>query len=83
MSNHTPGPWVAEIPEDGADRVGVSQMNGDRFICQCARWGGDEDIANANLIAAAPELRSALNHCLDALYNETHSQEDSHWIKEV
>lgn len=57
---HTPGPW----------RIGVRQPNSDKFIyganggevANCDRLinFADENLANARLIASAPELLEAL-----------------------
>ena len=63
MSKHTPGPWKAigcEVYED---------LTGGDFICEIDRRTLDrpdtENVANARLIAAAPELLEALR-ALDA-----------------
>lgn len=60
---HTPGPWNLEAHKDGAFTVSVmltpiSQM----VICARNQLGGraDESVANAKLIAAAPDLLAAL-----------------------
>ena len=53
MSNHTPGPWV--IREQ--DIIG-NEQNG--YICT---WSGRS--ANANLIAAAPDLLIELESMVD------------------
>jgi hypothetical protein len=68
MSKHTPGPWMVTNgidiwPDDG-------DMRGLRHIAMCHPLHGypeledhlewDERIANARLIAAAPELLEAL-----------------------
>lgn len=60
MSKHTPGPW----------HIGVRQPNSDKFIygqngeeiANCDRLTNfpDVNLANARLIAAAPELLEAL-----------------------
>ena len=80
MTAHTPGPWKAE-------GTCVYALNGDRSnIFFCGVQGGyteqnrhrsvrtkcDELLANARLIAAAPELLEALELCEEAL-------EDGHW----
>ncbi len=64
--SHTPGPWVIESDEE---RGGAHAIRTDNP----ARWGiasvwhqsggsldGDEDFANARLIAASPKLLAAL-----------------------
>ncbi len=55
MSNHTPGPWNARgmaIFRDGEDALSVATVN--QHKSECA--------ANAQLIAAAPDLLAALRH---------------------
>ncbi len=69
---HTPGPWRIE-PNEG--RFCWSQINGDGWgsLAQvCTRLVGDdfdhpEGVANARLIAAAPELYEALENAVNAL----------------
>lgn len=72
MSNHTPGPWIVkshsfgcdEIIYDGAVTKGDS--HGDRIICIMPTphlFG--ENLANARLIAAAPDLLDALKALVD------------------
>ena len=48
--NHTPEPWEVDRESESLERVGVS--SGDKLVCQCARWGLDEDLANAERIVA-------------------------------
>jgi hypothetical protein len=62
----TPGPWTA------ADRVVVTTIESNGFatwLANCAVGGSgcDQQLANAHLIAAAPELYEALRSVLDAL----------------
>jgi hypothetical protein len=54
---HTPGPWKIE-----AERAYIQIMPTDNVaICELGRRGNPAlDLANANLIAAAPELLEAL-----------------------
>lgn len=60
---HTPGPWVARVTNNvGRQWANVWTGNGDILVAECgssslSRAG---NIANANLIAAAPELLSLL-----------------------
>ena len=55
----TPGPWeVAPIPKKGF--VTVRAVSGLAGICDLALVGGQETLANAYLIAAAPKMRDAL-----------------------
>lgn len=61
-TQHTPGPWEIEGQFD--DELGVEIVNRgeERYICEVApfteEWT-DEEIANAHLIAAAPDLLEA------------------------
>lgn len=65
MSKHTPGPWEFKpIPADYAfrapdnDDAMILSPNG---VCPGTVWSyGEEGVANARLIAAAPELYAAL-----------------------
>lgn len=58
MSKHTPGPWIAGNPTDAlhAIRGPNNQIVAD--VGYSGTLGGD--IANANLISAAPDLMAAL-----------------------
>ena len=73
MSKHTPGPWkLTEIPDDkmisswhiqiGAEPLSVFPFS--HNISPCGQYGGyvidGEKMANATLIAAAPDLLAAL-----------------------
>lgn len=59
-ATHTPGPWVSP-GTDGDDRVVCAAMQGKRRTLAHV-YGEDADArdANANLIAAAPDLLAAL-----------------------
>lgn len=68
--SHTPGPWVVwgVSSNDGESEV-VSNRDGSKTICWTADTynededegeATDEDLSNARLIAAAPELLEAL-----------------------
>ena len=65
--NHTPGPW--HYDPDG--EVWATRVNGqDVTICPEWLWARslrDEGMANARLIAAAPELLEALQDLLEFL----------------
>jgi hypothetical protein len=56
MSDHTPGPWGYE-KYCGTVRVFYDIGRGTRPICKLI---GEDEEANAHLIAAAPELLEAL-----------------------
>lgn len=78
---HTPGPWWAEIPKEGfyqgwglifskgkakKDRTEYRPAPIVTYLMPCC--GNMEDAANAQLIAAAPELLAALDKAADLLY---------------
>jgi hypothetical protein len=60
---HTPGPWRVFLTKDGRRVIGIGELTGEG-IADCGfgvwRGGSAEAIANAYLIAAAPELLAAL-----------------------
>ncbi len=60
--NITPGPWTWDGP---ADNIHVTQAETDNRICFLTSHGPTE--ANANLIAAAPDLHRALSAAQAAL----------------
>lgn len=72
MSAHTPGPWetTEQFELDGVESIDVQCSgnrrrefrNGGYVIC---RGFGDDQIANARLIAAAPEMLDALKRFPD------------------
>ena len=62
-SKHTPAPWIVRFREDGSSYISMGDpSNGphkaaDLFL---TADGGDSDLADASLIAAAPELLETL-----------------------
>jgi hypothetical protein len=64
MKQHTPGPWAIESPDiSGAPfrvRKSENHPQGDLTICHVNPYLSYESEANAQLIAAAPDLLSAL-----------------------
>ena len=65
QANHTPGPWQAE---DGLDEPTVESEDFVVASCHQARAMDDgESVANARLIAAAPEMAEALEWCLELI----------------
>ena len=62
---HTPGPWVADGNEDNAATWVFDPSNKVR-ICTMRRC--EQDWANANLIAAAPDMLAALSALADKIY---------------
>jgi hypothetical protein len=59
-TNHTPGPWIAQLNQVGADYVHIG-TEGPDGVCEVQWNGSDENQeANARLIAAAPDLLETL-----------------------
>lgn len=65
----TPGPWSVGGKTGFLNQIAINPSIG------CAYGAGEEVIANARLIAAAPELLEALV----ALYSVAHVLEDKHY----
>jgi hypothetical protein len=61
MSKHTPGPWT--VWENGDDEIGVDDLY-QNSVCTVEK--GETRMADASLIAAAPELLAALELLLSA-----------------
>lgn len=75
MTNHTPGPWYTGAPE-WPNKV-YSQERHAVAMVECNYMNGDkEDIANAQLIAAAPETASQRDDLLDAMWDIYHHAYD-------
>lgn len=78
MSKHTPGPWA--MPDSGKGRISKVGANGgwDGLIAtaDCGDYARSksEGLANARLIAAAPDLLEALQN-LSIVMQELHD----HW----
>ena len=70
-AKHTPGPWWADVGDEEADRAYQWPviMSSTREIVGTEGFYGDieEDIANAILAAAAPELLEALKSLVHSL----------------
>lgn len=63
-TKHTPGPWlVRQIHDEQVDVVKGDFPKG-HAIATISTWGDAELIANAHLIAAAPELLAACEQAL-------------------
>lgn len=80
ISKPTPGPWHVINYNAGAKSVGQSG-GAQTTVCDlnpAAYFEGDELEANARLIAAAPELLTALKWCLLQLEGESGGCV-SHW----
>jgi hypothetical protein len=78
---HTPGPWVIDrevrpeyvcsihhVPEDGEGRKYLFVRG------KLGHWPGDpiENMANARLIAAAPDMLEALKECAEYIETDAH-----------
>jgi hypothetical protein len=81
-TKHTPGPWEAVKWSCHAATTVVTGKIGPRVvICECSGHGRhtDESLANARLIAAAPELLDALERMVDvANWDEMLQSEEQH-----
>ena len=81
MSKHTPGPWA--MPDSGQGRISKVGVNGgwDGMIAtaDCGDYARSrsEGLANARLIAAAPDLLEALK---DAVRD---SESPGQWLYEA
>lgn len=71
MSAHTPGPWVTVEVGEFASALAVSDENGVSLLTvvdeEGVKFGAVYNEADADLIAAAPELLEALKLCLAQL----------------
>jgi hypothetical protein len=63
MAQHTPGPWRVFTTPDNSKVIGIGERTGDG-IADCGfgvwRGGSEEARANAQLMAAAPDMLAAL-----------------------
>lgn len=75
MAGHTPGPWRVIHHNSGASRV----LAGSFEILLTSRTGAKADVwtANANLIAAAPELLAALKEIANVEGRDPDGQHDT------
>lgn len=64
-ANHTRGPWAYQEDSDAYTHIVRGPNN--RFICQLNQTTSAEIEANARLIAAAPDMLSALRSSRDVL----------------
>lgn len=57
-TKHTPGPWALHV---GNDYIRIEAENSEIWVLGETLWnvGNEEDMANAQLIAAAPDLLEA------------------------
>jgi hypothetical protein len=77
MKQHTPGPWAIESPDiSGAPfrvRKSENHPQGDLTICHVNPYLAYESEANAQLIAAAPDLLAVLS----AIVSDYHALQGS------
>lgn len=71
MSKHTPGPWFHHGPSGSEHTAGgfiksSPERNSGPLICSIYGTDGQPNQANALLIAAAPDLLSALEDLIDS-----------------
>ena len=76
MSGHTKGPWKVFLVKSGPNKgqlLGVGEETGEGVAdAYGGLWGsGGEKLANAHLIAAAPELLEALEKLVAAMPSRT------------
>ena len=68
MGKHTPGPWEVRLSM-GSQSIAYDISSDDGRVCSSPRWATpreDEALANARLIAAAPDLLEALEAIMHA-----------------
>lgn len=87
MSGHTPGKWFVDMTYQWPSKV-RSDAFPDKWICDAAGPGGGdtEPLANARLIAAAPDLLEALKrltHGLPDLLESIGYQDEERLIEEA
>lgn len=81
---HSPSPWAVERNVKAGNVIHLAvtaRQNGkDWMVCSVTpeAWARPIDLANAQLIAAAPELLEALERCRDAIqgYKDTNKLAD-------
>lgn len=59
LLNHTPGPWWADY-QKGSSVIFIRGSNPNEVSLAHIKLGAPDDFANAQLIAAAPEMYHAL-----------------------
>lgn len=89
QSQHTPGPWRAGIGDD-VERAGEFELAciehhifGSGIYARGEYYSEDyaEHVANANLIAAAPDLLTALKQAVETIrtWHSIHIADDDAW----
>lgn len=86
MNKHTPGEWIVELSVTGIKgSLDIKVRDGQRFIATvnptkyafAGMWGPKDAVADARIIAAAPELAGALAAAVQELLPYAHEEEDS------
>lgn len=78
---HTPGPWVVSGDYIQAEIEAEKENYDEAWICQ---WGAYSNKANANLIAAAPDLIEALENLAEHVENKDGNfTMRAHFLKEA
>lgn len=72
----TPGPWFVDDGGDVGSRSGRKDGTRDMVAGVAGCEWSEEDAANANLIAAAPELLEALQEMVAIVKKNTYPQPD-------
>lgn len=81
---HTPGPWRLFMTTDGRKLIGIGESTGEGIADHgFGTWrSGEEQLANARLIAAAPDLLEALKTCLSTYVDLANSGDAGFWDPE-
>jgi len=78
--NHTKGPWhLADYNTDDGDNDVIDSMG--RVIAEVNEWGEYPTSANAQLIAAAPDLFEALEMVMGSYILQTGSHQETAEMK--
>lgn len=88
MNKHTPGPWIAFGGGMGDTRIvaAVGSRAAGKLICDCAfthALEGAEFQANAQLIAAAPDLLDIAREAYDYLSTIVENRANLTWLAKV
>jgi hypothetical protein len=69
-THHTPGPWIPSLNPTNDHEAEVLARGFFRSLCVARCGHGDEAVANARLIASAPELLGLCEESLRALHED-------------
>lgn len=86
MSKHTKGPWTTTLIKNdlSMNGVGIVEVNGPKgIICNLEESTIEETLANAQLIAASPEMLEALEECCRLLIGCTVNSVDPKDFAEI